>query len=155
MRVVLAEKGAELWALFWILLLTSRGSTLGLCPVTLSHSSGTQQPIISSIYKSPAPHPPITNSLGIKTRQNRTQLNPSASTLTSLSQAPSLPFCVKEDAPTSLGLGECRGKSSQFGSYNKSIFLFLHFTVLPSPGTKEKENNSCCGYWKSSAKFPH
>lgn len=38
-RVVFAERGTEQWAVFWTPFLISRVSILGICPVTLPHSS--------------------------------------------------------------------------------------------------------------------
>lgn len=74
MRVILAEKEARPWALFWILFLISRGTILGVCPVTLPTAV-----CVHCILRSQGPCSlcsPPTSSLGTKTRQTRTQLNP-------------------------------------------------------------------------------
>lgn len=69
---VLAENGAELWALFWILFLICRSSMLGLCQIRLSQQC---VPYIYSVSKGPALKGPTTNSLARKNRQNRTRVN--------------------------------------------------------------------------------
>lgn len=133
-RVVLAGKGAELWALFWVLFLISRGSLLGLCPVPLSHSSACP---ISTLCPR-ALLCLLTLLPQIFWAQNRTVKNPSASTVhflgsILLSDRPRLPYRIKEGMPASLGLEVGWGKFSQHGPY-----IFLHSTVLLSPETKEK-----------------
>lgn len=82
MRALLAEKGAALGAVFWILCLISSGSLLGLCPVTPPHSSVCPLPTLFPRALLCPPTLPLPILLA-KTRQNSPQ-TPLMSTMASL-----------------------------------------------------------------------
>lgn len=138
MTVVLTEKGAELWALFWIPISSSLFHLTANYPIAVCAQC-------IPVHKDPAlSSHSLANSLSTETRQNQTQLNPLSwrldpSETSSYRMCPGLPLCVREGSPTSFGLGGGRGKSSQFGSCAGTIFLSLQSTVLSPQGQRKKK----------------
>lgn len=103
--MVLTEKGAELWALFWIPISSSLFHLTANYPIAVCAQC-------IPVHKDPAlSSHSLANSLSTETRQNQTQLNPLSwrldpSETSSYRMCPGLPLCVREGSPTSFGLGE-------------------------------------------------